>query len=64
MANSTDPDETAPGAVWSGSTVFVQTCLYNLESSHNASQRLIPCAFWVLTKHQKVRAPKINSGKR
>ena len=28
MANSVDPDQTAPiGAVWSGSTVFAQTCL-------------------------------------
>ena len=29
MANSVDPDQTAPrGAVWSGSTLFAQTCLY------------------------------------
>ena len=27
MANSVDPDQTAPLAVWSGSTLFVQTCL-------------------------------------
>ena len=28
MANSVDPDQTAPlGAVWSGSTMFAQTCL-------------------------------------
>ena len=28
MANSVDPDQTAPlGAVWSGSTLFAQTCL-------------------------------------
>ena len=28
MANSVDPDQTAPlGAVWSGSALFVQTCL-------------------------------------
>ena len=27
MANSVDPDQTAPlGAVWSGSTLFAQTC--------------------------------------
>ena len=27
-ANSVDPDQTAPlGAVWSGSTLFAQTCL-------------------------------------
>ena len=34
MANSVDPDQTAPlGAVWSGSTLFAQTCLSkNLES--------------------------------
>ena len=28
MANSVDPDQTAPlGAVWSGSTLFAQICL-------------------------------------
>ena len=28
MANSVDPDQTAPvGAVWSGSALFTQTCL-------------------------------------
>ena len=28
MANSVDPDQTAPlGAVWSGSALFAQTCL-------------------------------------
>ena len=28
MANSVDPDQTAPlVAVWSGSTLFAQTCL-------------------------------------
>ena len=28
MANSADPDQTAPlGAVWSGSALFAQTCL-------------------------------------
>ena len=28
MANSVDPDQTVPlGAVWSGSTLFAQTCL-------------------------------------
>ena len=29
MANNVDPDQTAPplGAVWSGSTLFTQTCL-------------------------------------
>ena len=28
MANSVDPDQTAPlGAVWSASTLFAQTCL-------------------------------------
>ena len=28
LANSADPDQTAPlGAVWSGSTLFAQTCL-------------------------------------
>ena len=28
MANSVDPDQTAPlGAVWSGSTLFAQACL-------------------------------------
>ena len=28
MANSLDPDQTVPsGAVWSGSTLFAQTCL-------------------------------------
>ena len=28
MANSADPDQTAPlGAVWSGSSLFAQTCL-------------------------------------
>ena len=34
MANSIVPDQTVPlGAVWSGSTLFVQTYLYeNLES--------------------------------
>ena len=35
MANSVDPDQTAPlGAVWSGSTLFAQNCLSeNLETS-------------------------------
>ena len=29
IANSIDPDQTAPlGAVWSGSALFAQTCLY------------------------------------
>ena len=29
IANSVDPDQTAPaGAVWSGSALFAQTCLY------------------------------------
>ena len=34
MANSVDPDQTAPlGAVWSGSALFAQACLSeNLES--------------------------------
>ena len=28
MADSVDPDQTAPlGVVWSGSTLFAQTCL-------------------------------------
>ena len=27
MANSVDPDQSARGAVWSGSTLFTQTCL-------------------------------------
>ena len=27
MANSVDPDQTAPVAVWSGSTLFAQTGL-------------------------------------
>ena len=27
MANSADPDQTASLAVWSGSTMFAQTCL-------------------------------------
>ena len=33
MANSVDPDQTAPlGGVWSGSALFAQTCLSeNLE---------------------------------
>ena len=33
MANSVDPDQTAPlGTVWSGSALFAQTCLSeNLE---------------------------------
>ena len=33
IANSVDPDQTAPGAVWSGSTLFAQTYLSeNLET--------------------------------
>ena len=34
MANSVDPDQAAPlGTVWSGSTLFAQTCLYeNIEA--------------------------------
>ena len=34
MANSVDPDQTAPlGAVWSWSTLFAQICLFeNLRS--------------------------------
>ena len=27
IANSVDPDQTALGAVWSGSALFAQTCL-------------------------------------
>ena len=27
MANSVDPDQTALGAVWSGSRLFAQACL-------------------------------------
>ena len=36
MANSVDPDQTAPSAaVWSGSTLFAETCLYkNSRSLH------------------------------
>ena len=36
-ANSADPDQAAPHeAVWSGSTLITQTCLYkNLESFQN-----------------------------
>ena len=33
MANSADPDQTAPlGAVWSGSALFAQTCLSEIQS--------------------------------
>ena len=28
MVSSVDPDETAHSAVWSGSALFAQTCLY------------------------------------
>ena len=39
MANSIDPDQTAPlGAVWSGSALFAQACLSeNLESLRYSS---------------------------
>ena len=31
MINSVDPDQTAPsGAVWSGSTLFAQACVYTV----------------------------------
>ena len=34
LANSVDPDQTAPlGAVWSGSTLFAQTCLSEILGS-------------------------------
>ena len=33
IANSVDPDQTAPLGVWSGSALFAQTCLSkNLET--------------------------------
>ena len=28
IANSVDPDQTAPLGVWSGSALFAQTCLF------------------------------------
>ena len=33
MANSVDPDQTAPGAVWSGSTLFAQAYLSKFRAS-------------------------------
>ena len=43
MANSVDPDQTAPlGAVWSGSALFAQTCL-----SENLGKLLITATFWL-----------------
>ena len=42
MANSVDPDQTAPwGAVWSGSTLFAQTCL-----SENLGSFMLTHRFW------------------
>ena len=43
MANSVDPDQTAPlGAVWSGSALFAQTCLSeNLGSLRYTVQILV-----------------------
>ena len=42
IANSVDPDQTAPlGAVWSGSTLFTQTCL----SENMGSLRYFP--WWI-----------------
>ena len=33
MVNSVVPDQTAPLAVWSGSTLFAQTCLSEISGS-------------------------------
>ena len=41
MANSVDPDQTAPLADWSGSALFAQTCLSeNLGSLRHMSENL------------------------
>ena len=52
-ANSVDPDQTAPlGAVWSGSTLFAQTCLSEKLGS-SLQIRIIRCPLkgkWTSTK--------------
>ena len=43
MANSVDPDQTAPlGAVWSGSTLFAQSCL---PKTYDRYGTLMSCSF-------------------
>ena len=47
LANSVDPDQTAPlGAVWSGSTLFAQTCL---------SENLGTLRYRWVDKHQNIQ---------
>ena len=49
MANCVDPDQTAPlGALWSGSTLFAQTCL-----SENLGKLRYVCVFLVSQHCQK-----------
>ena len=44
MANSVDPDQTAPlGAVWSGSALFAQAYL----SENLGSLRYMVCGIWL-----------------
>ena len=47
MANSVDPDQTAPlGAVWSGSALFAQVCLSeNLGSHYTCISQAIKYAY-------------------
>ena len=43
MANSVDPDQTAPGAVWSGSALFAQAYLSeNLGSLRYFTSKYLP----------------------
>ena len=47
MANSVDPDQTAPlGVVWSGSTLFAQTCLFTKFSIITVMRKLIQIDLW------------------
>ena len=50
MEDSEDPDQTAPlGAVWSGSALFVQTCMYeNLGSLRYAYKLINAFIAWCL----------------
>ena len=51
IANSVDPDQTALGAVWSGSALFAQTCL--TENLGTLRYRVFLCFFLTFVKENK-----------
>ena len=60
MANSVDPDQTAPlGAVWSGSALFAQTCL----SENLGSLRYTPKNAVISLNLKSVVLPYSNASK-